>query len=188
MHHETGVRRTFWLWRQMQDRLHTGGAGESVAHPNRNAALVVLMRYLHRINSITRRIDSSLNDSTQPSAHLRWKHILKSYINPPRQFLCAGFAYISSNTAAICLFIALILYRVSMIQSSLLPWSPAQQRCPLFPLAIRFLPPMALVNNFGAHEKSALYSSCVHVSCEYRARELHDPVVFASSLTSNFTF
>lgn len=65
------------------------------------------------LSSITKDIDSS-NDSTPLYALLRSKHVLNVSTGPPHRLLFVRFAYISSNTPAICLSIARVLYRVSM--------------------------------------------------------------------------
>jgi hypothetical protein len=61
---------------------------------------------LRILSSITKDIDSS-NDSTPLYALLRSKHVSNVFDGPPRRLLCVRYAYISSNTPAICLSIAL---------------------------------------------------------------------------------
>jgi hypothetical protein len=61
------------------------------------------------LNSTTKRLDSS-NDSTALFAPLRPKHVLNTYIGPPRRLLYAWRAYISSDTPLICVFTSSVLY------------------------------------------------------------------------------
>jgi hypothetical protein len=65
------------------------------------------------LSSIAKRLDSS-NDSTLFYALLRSKHVLNVSTGPPRRLLYVRYAYISSNTPAICLSIARVLYCVSV--------------------------------------------------------------------------
>lgn len=60
------------------------------------------------LSSITKQLDSP-NDSTPPYALLCSEHVPTTYNGPPRQLLCARYAYISSNTPTICLSITRIL-------------------------------------------------------------------------------
>ena len=66
-----------------------------------------------RLSSITKNIDSSKN-STLLYALLRSKHVSNVFDGPPCRLLCVRYAYISSNTPAICLSIARVLHCVSL--------------------------------------------------------------------------